>query len=122
MQTTTQHSQLNNSIILIAALFVVSFSGTTHAVEPIADIALFEAADKWQMNRLFEPTTHQRKKETQGQIMIYDGLRDTTIKNALDKNFERIESMMFTRVVVTDGHGQPELDIAGNAITEDDGC
>lgn len=122
MQTNTQHSQLNNSILLIAALFVVSFSGATHAVEPIADIALFEAADKWQMNRLFEPTTLQRKKETQGQIMIYDGLRDSTIKKALDKNFERIENMMFTRVVVTDGHGQPELDVAGNAITEDDGC
>ena len=122
MQTTTQHSQLNNSILLIAALFVVSFSGATHAVEPIADIALFEAADKWQMNRLFEPTTLQRKKETQGEIMIYDGLRDSTIKKALDKNFERIENMMFTRVVVTDEHDQPKLDVAGNAITEDDGC
>lgn len=74
------------------------------------------------MNRLLEPTTHQRKKETQGQIMIYDGLRDNTVNYALDKNFDRIENMMFTRVVVTDGHGQPELDIAGNAVTEDDGC
>lgn len=122
MQTTTQHNRLNNSIALIAALFVVSFSGATHAVEPIADLALFEAADKWQMNRLFEPTTNQRKKETQGQIMIYDGLRDTTVNDALDKNFDRIENMMFTRVVVTDVQGQPELDVAGNAITEDDGC
>lgn len=122
MQTTTQHNQLNNSILVIAALFVVSLSGATHAVEPIADIALFEAADKWQMNRLFEPTTNQRKKETQGEIMIYDGLRDSTIKKALDKNFERIENMMFTRVVVTDEHDQPKLDVAGNAITEDDGC
>lgn len=122
MQTSTQHSQLNNSITLIAALLLVSFSGGTHAVEPIADLALFEAADKWQMNRLFAPTTHQRIKENQGQIMIYDGLRDTTVKDALDKNFDRIQNMMFTRVVVTDGHGQPELDVAGNAVTEDDGC
>ena len=122
MQTTTQHSRLNKSITLIAALFVVSFTGATQAVEPIADLALFEAADKWQMNRLFEPTDNQRKEETQGQIMIYDGLRDITVKDALDKNFDRIENMMFTRVIITDEEGQPELDVAGNTITEDDGC
>ncbi len=122
MQTTTQHSRLNTSIALIVTLFVVSFSGAIHAVEPIGDLALFEAADKWQMNRLFEPTSNQRKQETHGRIMIYDGLRDTTVSDALDNSFERIENMMFTRVVITDESGQPELDLAGNAITEDDGC
>ena len=65
---------------------------------------------------------NQRQKENQGQIMIYDGLHDTTVKQALDNNFERIENMMFTRVVITNEDGQPKTDEAGNQVVEDDGC
>jgi hypothetical protein len=122
MQITTQHNSLNNSITIIATLFLAVLTGSVQAEESIGDLALLDNADKWQTNRLFEPTTFQREKETQGQIMIYDGLRDTTVKDALDTNFERIENMMFTRVVVTNQVGQPERDEEGNVITEDDGC
>jgi hypothetical protein len=122
MQTTTQHNRLNNSITYIAALFIMTFSAVAQADESIGDLALFDTTDKWQMNRLFEPSSKQREKETQGQIMIYDGLRDTTVKEALDENFDRIENMMFTRVVVTNLKGQPQLDKLGNQVIEDDGC
>ena len=122
MQTTTLHNPLNNSISIITLLFLAALSGSIQAEESLSDLALLDTADKWQVNRLLEPTTHQRKKESQGQIMIYDGLRDTTIKKALDINFDRIENMMFTRVIVTDESGEPELDVAGNVIVEDDGC
>ena len=122
MQTTTQHSRLNNSITLIITIFTIVFSGAIQASDSTGDLALLDTADKWQVNRLFEPTKVQRTKEDKGKIMIYDGLRDTTVKNALDENFDRIQNMMFTRVVVTDTKGQPELDLAGNVITEDDGC
>ena len=122
MQTTTQHNRTNNSFTIIATLALCAFTGSVHANDDIGELALLDTADKWQTNRLFEPTPYQLNRETQGQIMIYDGLRDSTIKDAIDKNFERIGNMMFTRVVVTDGHGQPKLDIAGNAIIEDDGC
>jgi hypothetical protein len=122
MQTTTLHNLLNNSISIITLLFLVVLSGSIQAEESIGDLALLDAADKWQVNRLLEPTTYQRKKESQGQIMIYDNLRDTTVRNALDTNFDRIENMMFTRVIITDESGQPELDVAGNEMTEDDGC
>lgn len=122
MQSTTQHNPLNNSISITTLLFLVILSGSIQAEESVADVELLETADKWQVNRLFEPTTNQRKKETQGKIVIYDGLRDTTVKNALDTNFNRIENMMFTRVIVTDESGQPEHDVAGNVIIEDDGC
>ena len=122
MQTTTLHNPLNNSISIITLLFLAALSGSIQAEESLGDLALLDAADKWQVNRLLEPTTYQRKKESQGQIMIYDGLRDTAVKNALDTNFDRIENMMFTRVIITDESGQPELDVAGNEITEDDGC
>lgn len=122
MQTTTLHNLLNNSISITTIFFLAVLSGSIQAEESLGDIALLDTADKWQVNRLLEPTTYQRKKESQGQIMIYDGLRDTAVKNALDTNFDRIENMMFTRVIITDESGQPELDVAGNAITEDDGC
>jgi hypothetical protein len=122
MQTTTQHKSLNNSITIITTLFLAVLTGSVKATESIGDLALLDNADKWQVNRLFEPTTFQQEKETQGQIMIYDGLRDTTVKEALDTNFERIENMMFTRVVVTNQVGQPQRDEEGNVITEDDGC
>lgn len=54
--------------------------------------------------------------------MIYDDIRDTTITKALNSYFVRIENMMFTRVVVTNVNGQPELDALGNIIVEDNGC
>ena len=122
MQTTTLHNPLNNSISIITILFLAALSAPIQAEESLGDLALLDTADKWQANRLFKPTNHQRVKESQGQIMIYDGLRDTTVKNALDTNFDRIENMMFTRVIITDESGQPELDVAGNVVTEDDGC
>jgi len=122
MQTTTLHNLLNNSISITTIFFLAVLSGSIQAEESLGDIALLDTADKWQVNRLLEPTTYQRKKESQGQIMIYDGLRDTAVKNALDTNFDRIENMMFTRVIITDESGQPELDVAGNEMTEDDGC
>lgn len=122
MQTTTQHNSLNNSISVITTLFLVLLAGSIQAEESSDDLALLETADKWQTNRLFKPTDYHHKKESQGQIVIYDGLRDTTVKKALDTNFNRIENMMFTRVIVTDESGQPELDVAGNLIVEDDGC
>ena len=100
----------------------MAISGLSQAEESLGDMALLDNADKWQMNRLFEPTTKQRNKETQGQVMIYDGLRDTTITKALNNYFARIENMMFTHVIVTNVDGQPELDAAGNMIFEDDGC
>ena len=122
MQTTTQHNSLNNSISIISTLFLVLLAGSIQAEESFSDLALLDAADKWQTDRLFEPTDYQHKKESQGQIVIYDGLRDTTVKTALDTNFNRIENMMFTRVIITDESGQPELDVSGNVIIEDDGC
>ena len=122
MQTTTQYSLLNKSIIAITTVCALSFSGISHADDAMADLALLDAADKWQMNRLLEPTERQRQKEQHGSIMIYDGLRDTMVKKALDENFDRIENMMFTRVVITDISGKAKVDEAGNEVVEDDGC
>lgn len=107
---------------IVSVLFIMTISALAQAEESISQIALLDNVDKWQINRLFEPTSNQLKRETNGRIMIYEGLRDITITRALNKHFSRIENMMFTRVIVTNKSGKPKLDVAGNVSYEDDGC
>jgi hypothetical protein len=81
------------------------------------------ASNTWQMTRLFQPTQADLNRETKGRIMIYDGLTDKTVERALDDQFDRVETMMFTRVVVTDDSGEPVRDTDnGEIVTEEDGC
>ena len=123
MQTSTTNNTLKNLITLITTLNILVFSNIALAdTEQQIELALLDSTDTWQMNRLFEPTPKQVEKEHTGKIMIYDGLKDTTVAKALDDNFNRIENMMFTRVVVTNLSGNPDYDEFGNVIVEDDGC
>lgn len=81
------------------------------------------AVYEWQYNRLFNPSPLEREAEGRGEIFIYDGLTDVTVREALDQHFDRIQNMMFTRTVITDENGDPEIDpITGNQLIEDDGC
>ena len=76
-----------------------------------------------ELRRLFEPTPAELKAERAGQIFIYEGLRDVDVDRAMNEQFERIESMMFIRIKVTDHKGEvrrnPET---GSVIVQDDGC
>jgi hypothetical protein len=55
--------------------------------------------------------------------MIYDGLTDKQIAKAMDTQFDRIESMMFVRTIVTNDEGNAVRDSeTGQVIVEDDGC
>lgn len=81
------------------------------------------AAGDWQEKLLFNPPDSQLKAEQHGRIMIYDGLKDTQISQAMDTQFDRIESMMFVRTIVTDDEGEAAHDTeTGQVIVEDDGC
>jgi hypothetical protein len=80
--------------------------------------------EQWQLTRLFSPTENDLQNEANGKVFIYSGLKDIDVDHALDKNFNRIQSMMFIKTIVTDSDGEPEIDKATNmTIAEyDDGC
>ena len=82
------------------------------------------AGDRWQEKMLFQPTPAQLSmEESRDRVMIYHGLTDVQVAQAMDQQFERIEHMMFTGTVITDDHGVAELDPAtGEIRVEDDGC
>lgn len=82
-----------------------------------------DSAKTWQVNRLLQPAQADLQRERQGHIMIYHGLTDKVVVSALDRNFDRIESMMFTGTVITDEASKPAVDPAtGEVVTENDGC
>jgi len=77
----------------------------------------------WQQQHLLHPDKEQRQQEQQGKVFIYDGLRDKEVDNILDKQFDRIQSMMFIRTIITDEQGKPKRnDRSGDVLAEDDDC
>ncbi|MEJ2453872.1 MAG: hypothetical protein P8103_06910 [Candidatus Thiodiazotropha sp.] len=80
-------------------------------------------AGDWQEEMLYHPSADQLVLEEEGRIVIYDGMTSRQISLALDIQFDRIDSMMFVRTVVTDDKGEALKDKdSGQQIVEDDGC
>ena len=78
---------------------------------------------EWQLDRLFDPSPKQLAQERSGQIFIYDGLTEQHLAAALERQFNRVDSMMFVNVIKTDERGEPLTDPdTGMPVTEDDGC
>ena len=72
------------------------------------------AQDAWQERLLFDPPQSQLMLEKRGRVMIYDGLTDRQVARAMDTQFDRIQSMMFVRTILTNP--------TGDDVVEDDGC
>ena len=72
------------------------------------------ATESYQLNVLFTPSDSILLAEAKGRVMIYDGLKSETVDQAMNEQYDRIESMMFVRTlnVQEDGDYEPE----------DDGC
>ncbi|MCG6898032.1 MAG: hypothetical protein LJE61_09185 [Thiocapsa sp.] len=99
----------------IVPLFVLVC--TTSAPLIAADVRDIE------IRRLFEPTPAELRQEGAGRIYIYEGLTEADIARAMDSEFERVESMMFIRIPVTDGQGEVVKDPdTGQTQYYDDGC
>ena len=72
-----------------------------------------EGIDAWQEKQLLAPTKTLLVAEANGRVTIYDGMPIETVERALDEQFDRIDSMMFTRIRHTTEEGE---------VVEDDGC
>ncbi len=105
-------------------------TSSNHLLAPITlTLLLFgiaeptQAGDSWQEQMLVNPSATQLQLETRGRIMIYDGLKDTQIAQAMETQFDRIQSMMFIRTVATDSEGEILRDEeTDTVVVEDDGC
>lgn len=77
-------------------------------------ISTADSIQNWQLERLNSPTTQQLSSE-KDRVFIYDGLYSHQIESALDKQFDRMENMMFVRVkVLQDGVEQILEDDCGD--------
>lgn len=103
-------------------LALICSLGVTASPLSAASVPAPAGENAWQTRSLFEPSQNQRQLEERGRIMIYDGLRDLTIERVLDSQFDRIQNMMFTRIIRTDNTGNPLRDSKGQVLVEDDGC
>lgn len=104
-------------LVTVVVLTIASTGDTEAATQSLAD-----AAANWQLKHLFTPS-EQAIQQEQDSVFIYQGLTDREVNKALDQQFDRIQHMMFTSIVVTDANGEVLRDPeTGKAVVEDDGC
>ena len=78
---------------------------------------------RWQMNLIYQPGQSTLAREARGFVHIYDGFTDSQVNQIMDDKFERLDSMMFTRVKVTNTEGNVVKDpVTGYEMVENDGC
>lgn len=83
---------------------IIAVSGLILSTNVSADI------EDWQQQQLMDPPEYLLMAEAKGRVMIYDGLPVDVVDRAMDEQFDRIDSMMFTRVRVVTEQGEQVLD------------
>ena len=89
------------------ATLTMMFAGI--AANPMSQDA-FAAGDSWELKQLQDPSPSLRKMEHAGRVTIYDGMFDSEVDRAMDRQFDRIESMMFIRTKHPVAEGTYETD------------
>jgi hypothetical protein len=99
---------------------LVLAAGTLMGAMPAAAVSDSAQAnlEQWLLRRLNEPTERERAHEREGNVYIYEGLTDRDVDQALSKNFDRIEYMMFVGTRRT----EPTETAPGGGETESPGC
>lgn len=72
--------------------------------------ASVNAAPDWELQQLHQPSEHLLELEQAGRITIYDGVPVADVEQALDKQFDRIDTMMFIRTLHPTPSGYFEAD------------
>jgi len=93
-----QHAVSKTALILIAAL---GFSAERSSAGDF---------DAWQYQQLMQPTPVQLAAEQRGRVVIYDGMREADVNQAMDGQFDRIDSMMFVRTLRQQADGSVSAD------------
>lgn len=106
------------AILVTVLALLLALPPSAGAADPSAD----ENLQKWQLRRLFLPTERELAHELKGNVYIYEGLTDHQVEQALDRNFERIEYMLFLGTRRTDESGEPMRNASGKLQTESAGC
>lgn len=76
-----------------------------------------------QLKRLSEMAAHPEQSSNPYRILIVDGFRDVEVDAFLSSQFDNIQNVMFTSVIVTDKKGEPKRDKrTGRVLLEDDDC
>lgn len=73
---------------------------------------------RYDLRRLMTPSVAERASEERGSVHIYDSMEINEVNAAMDRHFDRIQNMMFTRI----HHLPPGAGSAAEAEVEDDGC
>ncbi len=109
-------------VLAVSLLVSISQIAVAFSDESISE-NLVSGFDRWQMNMIYQPNQSTLAKEARGFVYIYDGFTDTQVNQILNDKFERIDSMMFTSVRITDSVGEVLKDpLTGYELVEDDGC
>ena len=102
---------------------IIALLSTSLLIQAYSLEAQNRSAESYQQQLLFNPTDPQLKREHDGMVFMYDGMKDKTIERAMDEEFHRVSAMMFVRTVVTDEQGDPLIDKeSGELVQEEDGC
>ena len=68
------------------------------------------AESDWALEQLHKPSPSLREIERRGRVTIHDGINLADVDDAMDRQFDRIESMMFIRTVYPAPDGTFEVE------------